>query len=76
MFLGIDIGSTALKAALFEPCRGRVVAQTERVLPLAVDAAGKREQDPAALLRALRTAAAALRSLTVIFCSLIILAIR
>jgi xylulokinase len=60
MYLGIDIGSTSLKAAAFDARRGRLLAQTEHRLPLDVDATGKREQDPAALLRALRAAAASL----------------
>jgi L-xylulokinase len=61
MYLGIDIGSTSLKAAAFHARRGRMLAQTEQRLTLDVDATGKREQDPAALLRALSAAAASLR---------------
>ncbi len=61
MYLGIDIGSTALKAAVFDARRGRLVAQAGHRLALATDATGKREQDPAALLRALRAVAADLR---------------
>jgi len=61
MFLGIDIGSTSLKAAAFDARRGRLLAQTEQRLTLDVDATGKREQDPAALIRALCAAAGSLR---------------
>lgn len=61
MFLGIDIGSTSLKAAVFEARDGRLLAQCERHLPLEVDETGKREQDPAAILQALCAAAALLR---------------
>jgi sugar (pentulose or hexulose) kinase len=61
MYLGIDIGSTSLKAAAFDARRGRLLAQTEHRLPLDVDETGKREQDPAALLRALCAAASSLR---------------
>jgi xylulokinase len=61
MYLGIDIGSTSLKAAAFDARRGRLLAQTEQRLPLDVDATGKREQDPAALIRTLCAAAASLR---------------
>lgn len=56
MFLGIDIGSTSLKTAAFEAGSGRLLAQAERRLPLAVDETGKREQDPSALIQALYAA--------------------
>ena len=61
MYLGIDIGSTSLKAAAFDARRGRLLAQAEHRLALDVDATGKREQNPATLLRALHVAAASLR---------------
>ncbi len=61
MYLGIDIGSTALKAAAFDARRGRLLAQTEQRLPLEVDETGRREQDPAALIQALCAAAGSLR---------------
>lgn len=61
MFLGIDIGSTSLKAAAFEAQHGRLLAQTEQRLTLDVDETGKREQDPAALIQALCAAAGSLR---------------
>ncbi|MCX6900440.1 MAG: FGGY-family carbohydrate kinase [Verrucomicrobia bacterium] len=61
MYLGIDIGSTSLKAAAFDARRGRLLAQTEQHLPLDVDETGKREQDPAALIRALCAATGSLR---------------
>lgn len=61
MLLGLDIGSTSLKAAAFDEQRGRLLAQAEQRLPIRVDATGRREQDPAALLRALTAAAASLR---------------
>ncbi|MFA6561339.1 MAG: FGGY-family carbohydrate kinase [Verrucomicrobiia bacterium] len=61
MYLGIDIGSTSLKAAAFDARRGRLLAQTEQRLTLVVDDTGKREQDPAALIRALCAAAGSLR---------------
>lgn len=61
MFLGIDIGSTSLKAAVFEARDGRLMAQCEQLLPLHADETGKREQDPSAILQALCTAAASLR---------------
>ena len=61
MYLGIDIGSTSLKAAAFDARRGRLLAQAEHRLALDVDESGKREQDPAALIRALGAATASLR---------------
>jgi len=61
MFLGIDIGSTSLKAAAFDARRGSMLAQAEQRLPLDTDPTGKREQDPAALMRALYAAAGSLR---------------
>lgn len=61
MYLGIDIGSTSLKAAAFDARRGRLLAQNEQRLALEVDETGKREQDPAALIRALGAAAGSLR---------------
>lgn len=61
MYLGIDIGSTSLKAAAFDARRGRLLAQTEHRLALDVDENGKREQDPAALIHALNAAANSLR---------------
>jgi sugar (pentulose or hexulose) kinase len=62
MFVGIDIGSTSLKAAAFDARRGQLLAQAEQRLPLQVDETGKREQPPIALLQALRTAANLLRN--------------
>jgi L-xylulokinase len=61
MYLGIDIGSTSLKAAAFDARRGRLLAQAEHRLALDMDETGKREQDPTALIRALSAAASSLR---------------
>ena len=61
MYLGLDIGSTSLKAAVFEARRGRLLAQAEQRFMLEVDETGKREQDPAALLQAVDAAAGVLR---------------
>lgn len=43
--LGIDIGTSACKAALFEP-DGRVIAQAARPYPVYYPAPGQAEQDP------------------------------
>ena len=64
MYLGIDIGSTSLKAAAFDARRGRLLARAEQRLALDADETGKREQDPAALIHALSAAAASLRRQT------------
>jgi len=61
MYLGIDIGTTSLKAAVFDARRGRLLAQSEQRLPLVVDATGRRELDPGALVTALCAAAGSLR---------------
>jgi sugar (pentulose or hexulose) kinase len=61
MYLGMDIGSTSLKAAVFESRRGRLLAQAGTRLVLATDASGKREQNPSAILGALRRVAGELR---------------
>jgi sugar (pentulose or hexulose) kinase len=61
MYLGIDIGSTSLKAAAFDARRGWLLAQAEHRLPLDVDETGRREQDPAALIRALSATTTSLR---------------
>ncbi len=60
MYLGFDIGSTALKAAVFDSESGRLCAQSEQPLPLSIDAGGRREQDPALLLEAVCAASAIL----------------
>lgn len=61
MLLGIDIGSTSLKVAAFSRQQGRLLAQSEQRLPLESDSAGRREQDPTVLLRALGVAVGTLR---------------
>ncbi len=64
MYLGLDIGSTSLKAAAFDAQSGRLCGRSEEALPLAVDAGGRREQDPAALLEAVCRAFRSLREQT------------
>ena len=61
MYLGLDIGSTSLKAAAFDARCGRLLAQSEQRLALTADESGRREQDPVALLRTLHAAAASIR---------------
>ena len=60
--LGIDLGTTVLKVALFDAGSGRLVAAASRRLAVEVFADGKREQNTAGIDRALRQASAELRA--------------
>jgi sugar (pentulose or hexulose) kinase len=61
VLIGIDAGTTALKAAAFDAGTGRTLARAEVRLPVVAGADGSREQDPAALTRALHGALACLQ---------------
>lgn len=61
MLLGLDIGSSALKAAAYELRRARLIAHVSVALPLRTDATGRREQAADDLLGALTAALAELR---------------
>jgi xylulokinase len=61
MLLGIDIGTTILKAAVFDPQSGKLVAHASRKLAVDVDSSGKREQVPGDILRALETTLSKIR---------------
>ncbi|GMW03040.1 MAG: hypothetical protein AMXMBFR84_41760 [Candidatus Hydrogenedentota bacterium] len=54
--IGIDVGTTALKAAAFDVKSGRMLASSSIRLPVETGADGRREQSPAALLGAMRRA--------------------
>ncbi len=54
ILLGIDIGTTVLKAAAFDRRSGRLRASSSQRLKVSVGADGKREQDPAAIERAIK----------------------
>ncbi|MCF6284221.1 MAG: hypothetical protein L3K26_03415, partial [Candidatus Hydrogenedentes bacterium] len=56
MLIGIDLGTTALKVAAFDPKTGKMLHGVEKRLPLGLDSDGWREQSPAAVVRALRSA--------------------
>ena len=60
--LGIDLGTTVLKASVFDFANGRLVAGASRRLPVSTDVAGKREQNPLDIDSALRAIASELRS--------------
>ena len=62
VYIGIDLGTTNLKAAAFAASDGRVLARAARCLPLRSEADGTREQDVPALRQALDEALLALRS--------------
>ena len=64
MLLGIDIGTTALKAAVFDRRTGRVLAKAGCRLETRTGSDGAREQDPQSLLDALAGAVAELRAAT------------
>lgn len=61
VLLGIDLGTSVLKAAAVDACTGRALAESS--VPLATRAAadGTREQDPSTMDRALATLARRLR---------------
>ena len=59
--IGIDCGTTVLKAAAFDASTGRLLASADRRLDLAVGDDGRREQDPRELMRALDAALLGLR---------------
>ncbi|HEY7834973.1 MAG TPA: gluconokinase [Ktedonobacterales bacterium] len=50
--IGLDLGTTTIKAVAFAAADGAVVASAERTLALERDASGAAEQDPAAVARA------------------------
>lgn len=53
LFIGIDLGTTNLKAAAFAAADGAALARASRRLPLRSEADGSREQDVPALRQAL-----------------------
>ena len=53
MLLGIDLGTTILKTALFDSRSGKMVGHAARKISVDTDACGKREQNPEDILRAL-----------------------
>lgn len=62
ILIGIDLGTTVLKACAFEQKTGRVVAQASCRLEPDVDNAGKRELDTVQVVRALKRAFAQIRT--------------
>lgn len=60
-YLGIDLGTTALKAAIFEARSGRMLAAAGKALRTRVGPNGEREQSAEAILRALAEALKELR---------------
>ena len=54
MLIGIDVGSTVLKAAAFDARTGRLLGQDSLRLETHTDASGRREQSPAQLRAAMR----------------------
>lgn len=64
MLIGIDLGTTALKVAAFDPRTGKRLAGEERPLRVATGKDGRREQSPALILKALRSALSAIGGAT------------
>lgn len=62
ILIGIDLGTTVLKAAAFDGRSGKTLATSSRRLPIRSDTDGTREQDPAAIDKALRAVFGELRS--------------
>jgi len=62
IYIGIDLGTTVLKAAVYDGASGRRLATCSRRLPLQSGSDGRREQNPAAVLRALGGVMRGLRS--------------
>jgi len=61
ILLGIDLGTTMLKAAAFDARTGRTLAAASERLRVRTESDGTREQDPRSVDRAVRRAAASLR---------------
>ncbi|MDX9974333.1 MAG: FGGY family carbohydrate kinase [FCB group bacterium] len=61
LYLGIDLGTTALKAAVFEADSGRLVTGCVTRLSVRTASDGTREQDPAGVIAAFRRIIARLR---------------
>ena len=61
LLLGIDVGTTLLKAAVLDAKSGAVVASASVALAVRSESDGTREQDPGALDRALRRTIGSLR---------------
>ena len=61
ILIGIDVGTTVLKAAAFDARSGAMLAGVERTLAVSTGPDGKREQEPAALARAVRSCVGVVR---------------
>jgi len=61
VLIGIDLGTTVLKAAAFDARTGRMLAQASRALKVAAAEDGTRQQDPKAVERALKSTLGKLR---------------
>ena len=64
MLIGIDLGTTGLKAAAYDPDDGSCLAQASVRLPVQTDSDGRREQEPDAVLASLESVFASLREQT------------
>ncbi len=64
MLIGIDLGTTGLKAAAYDPDGGRCLAEAYVRLPVQTDSDGRREQIPDDVLDSLESVFASLREQT------------
>lgn len=64
MLIGIDLGTTGLKAAAYDPEDGRCLAEASVRLPVQADSDGRREQIPLEVLDCLESVLASLREQT------------
>ena len=62
LYVGVDLGTAAIKAAAIDGRTGALRAQAQRRLAVRAAADGTREQDPQAILRALRRIVSELRA--------------
>ena len=61
MLIGIDLGTTGLKAGAYDPDSGRCLAEASVRLWVQTDATGRREQEPTSVLESLATVITRLR---------------
>ncbi len=64
MLIGIDLGTTGLKAAAYDPADGNCLAEASVRLPVQTDSEGRREQIPGDVLDSLESVFSSLREQT------------
>jgi gluconokinase len=64
VLIGIDLGTTSLKAGAYDPLSGRCLAEASARLQVQTDGTGRREQEPMSILASLESVLARLRKRT------------